>query len=82
MAVLRIELNHAAVVGLLKSPEVLADLERRGKSIAEAAGEGYEIQTFVGATRARVTVRTETFAAREREATQRSLTRAIDAGRS
>lgn len=78
---IRVEINRAAVGKLLKSPEILADLKRRGDAIAAAAGEGMEAQEFIGATRARVTVKTATPAAMEREAIDRALTTAIDAGR-
>lgn len=81
MAKVRIELNHDGVAKLLKSAGVQADLKRRGDAIAEAAGEGMEADAAIGATRARATVRTATPAAMEREATDRALTRAIDAGR-
>lgn len=77
----RIELNRAAVRDLLRSEEVAHDLEQRGRRIAAAAGEGHEVQTFRGRNRVRVTVRTATIAAQRREATARSLTKAIDAGR-
>lgn len=79
MADVRIEINSAGVAALLKSPEVLADLERRGQAIAAAAGEGHEVQSWIGRNRARVTVRTATTAARVAEATDRSLTSAIGA---
>lgn len=81
MGNLRIVLNHAGVRELLRSPEVQRDLERRAQNIAAAAGEGMEVSTERGATRARATVITATFEARYREATDRALTRAIDAGR-
>jgi hypothetical protein len=76
-----IKLNPAGVRALLRDPAVRADLEARGRRIAAAAGSGHEVETQQGRTRTRVTVRTESFAAMEREARRRSLTRAIDAGR-
>ncbi len=78
---MRIKINRAGVVALLTSPEVFADLTRRGNAIAAAAGDGVEAQTTRNRDRAVVFVRTETFEARKAEATDRSLTRAIDAGR-
>lgn len=77
----RVELNRAAVRDLLKSPEVLADLERRAEAIAAAAGEGMEVDSQIGSNRARASVRTATFEAMRAEATERRLTRALDAGR-
>lgn len=81
MAKVRIELNHSAVRQLLRSDEVKADLERRAKRIADAAGPGHDVDVSTGRNRARADVATESFAARYRESTERTLTRAIDAGR-
>lgn len=76
----RIVVNHAGVEQLLKV-EVVPLLEELGAKILAAAPDGCEMQTYVGRTRARVTVRTATFEARAAEARDRSLTRAFDAGR-
>lgn len=73
--------NIPGFVALRKSPGVAADLERRARRIASAAGPGMEVDSMIGRTRARSTVRTGTFAARRAEATNATLTRAIDAGR-
>jgi hypothetical protein len=82
MANVRIEFNDTAAGQLLKSPEVQADLERRARAIAAAAGEGeYDITPSMTPTRARVSVGTADHAARHAEATGRALTRALDAGR-
>lgn len=77
----RIVINHDAVEHLLKVNAVPL-LEQVGQKILAAAPDGCEMQTFVGATRARVTIRTATTEARIAEATNRSLTRAFEAGRS
>jgi hypothetical protein len=77
----RLELNSDGVQALLKSAEVRADLERRGRAIAAAAGPGHRVAVDVGGKRARVAVITDTLEARVGEARHRSLTRAIDAGR-
>lgn len=76
-----IVVNHDAIGELLKSPEIQADLLARGNRIAGAAGDGIEVEPTIGRNRARVTVRTATTDARIAEATDRTLTRAIDAGR-
>ena len=78
---INVRINQAAARELLQSAEVQAELERRGHAIADAAGEGFEVESFVGRRRARVTVRTATYAARKAEATTRALTNALDAGR-
>jgi hypothetical protein len=61
---------------------VKADLERRARAIGNAAGPGHRVESETGRNRARAAVITDDFEARYREATQRSLTRALDAGRS
>lgn len=66
---------------ILSQAGVIADIRRRGEAIADAAGEGVEADTRMGSTRPRALVTTETFEAMYAEATERTLTRAIDAGR-
>lgn len=78
---IRLELNRRSMRALLRSPEVRRDLERRARAIAQAAGPGFEADSEVGTNRARATARTATIEARVEEATRRSLTRAVDAGR-
>lgn len=73
--------DAAGFRALLQSGEVAADLEARGSAIAAAAGPGHEVETYVGKTRVRVTVRTETREAMLAEAQDRTLTNALDAGR-
>lgn len=76
-----VRLNRKGVRALLRSAEVLADLERRANAIAATAGDGMEVDSAVGAARARASVRTATREAMQAEAQSRALTRAIDAGR-
>ena len=77
----KVVLNRKAVRDLLRSEEVRADLARRAEQIAAAAGDGHRVESGVGRNRARAAVVTDTADARRREATDRSLTAAIDAGR-
>lgn len=77
----KVRLNRKGVRELLRSREVLSDLERRANAIAAAAGEGMEVDSEVGRNRARASVRTATREAVLAEAQQRALTRALDAGR-
>lgn len=81
MTDVKIKVNRKGVRELLRSPEVLADLERRAHRIANAAGPGHRVESQVGANRARVAVITDTIEAMVAEATDRRLTQAIDAGR-
>jgi hypothetical protein len=81
---IRVKMNSKGARAILRSAEVQADTERRGRAIAAAAGgePDFEVETQVGANRVRTSVRTATQKAREAEANQRALTRALDAGRS
>ena len=79
----KVEVNPAGLWALIKGPEVQGDLVDRAYRIAEAAGGApdYEVETRVGATRARASVRTASYQAMRDEATDRTLLRALDAGR-
>jgi hypothetical protein len=79
--VARIVLNRKGVAELLRHPAIVADLDERAKKIAAAAGPGMESEAQAGRKRALALVWTGTREAREAEARNRSLTRAIDAGR-
>jgi hypothetical protein len=52
MAATRIKLNLAGFRKLRRSPEVAADLEKRARRIADAAGPGHEVEVTKGRTRA------------------------------
>lgn len=77
----RFDMNERAIGELLRSPAVLADLRRRAERVAARAGPGHEVDAGIGSTRARVTVRTVSTAAKRAEAADRNLTRSIDAAR-
>lgn len=80
---IRIEMDQAAIRAFLQGPEVQNELRDRAEAIAAAAGsdEDFEVEVRVGATRARASVRTASYAGMRAEATDRVLTRALDAGR-
>lgn len=81
MGAFELKISHAGIRALLRSPGVLADLERRAQAIAAQAGPGMEVSSELGPNRARASVITATTEARVAEATDRALTAAIDAGR-
>jgi len=81
VADIRIEVNSEGIQSILKSDEVRELLRAKAERIAAAAGEGFEASSMIGKTRARASVITATRAARLAEATDRTLTMAIDAGR-
>lgn len=82
---MRVELHSDEIAKILRAEgpyeEIADELVRRGQAIADEAGEGFEVETFTGANRLRVSVFTATDEARRREATERVLIRALDAGR-
>lgn len=82
MARNKVTLNSKAARALLQGPEVQADLRRRAESIRRSAGTGYATSVSVGPNRARGEVRTASYLARRREARQKTLTKALGAGRS
>lgn len=87
MAVLRIVVLHPGVKALLRGSGVQADLKARSDRVAEAANSaagldgGFVSEVNVGKNRARAVVVTATAEAMVAEATDRTLTRALDAAR-
>ena len=77
----KVQLNSSAVRALLRSPEVMAELHRRGDKIAAKAGPEHAVEEWVGKSRARVHVYTVTPHAMAHEAKYHSLLSALDAGR-
>ena len=81
MSDVRIKINSGAVREILRSGAMEADLRKRAERIASKAGEGMVATSTIGRARALAKVHTETTEAKVAEATERALTRAIDAGR-
>lgn len=83
MATVRVKINSKGARALLRSEKVRANLDRRARRIAEAAGgePDFEYESRIGSNRARASVRTATHEGRKAEAERRALTRALDAGR-
>ena len=79
--VTRIEFHSDAFVEVMQCEAVQRDLGQRAERVAAAAGDGFEARVSVGETRARAVVITGTAEAREAEATDKVLTKAIEAGR-
>lgn len=76
-----VKLVSAGMRELLRSNEVLGDLDRRAKAIAAAAGPGMASSSTRGRRRALAMVWTDTLEAMVAEARDRKLTIALDAGR-
>lgn len=56
----KFELNRNGVAELLKSPAMIEILREKARGIKEAAGDGYEVSSYVGKNRANVSVKTKT----------------------
>lgn len=52
----KIELNRAGVAELMKSSEMLGLCESLARKAAGSLGEGYEVSTYVGRTRANASI--------------------------
>ena len=83
MGKVRFKWNMAGYRAIRTAPGVQNDLASRGARVAGAAGPGMVVESGItgGRQRARTAVITGTAEARRAEATNRALTRAIDAGR-
>lgn len=85
MAKVRVKLHRKEIRKLLRGEGeysgVRDDLLKRGEAVAEAAGPGMEVDSAVTRTRFRVSVRTATPDAVRAEATDRTLTKALDKAR-
>lgn len=80
-ATVRIKINRKGIRRLMRGPEAIEDLKIRSGNIEIAAGEGFKSETKAMKNRAHATVWTGTPEAKEAEAKERKLTKAIDAGR-
>ena len=60
MSNFKFKLNRKGVREFLKSVEVQNMLEEKAKAIQQRAGDGYEVSTYVGKTRANASVRANT----------------------
>ena len=76
-----VTISYAEIRKLLRSEEILVDLEQRAKRVLAAAGPGHIIDSYIGPNRARASVRTVGYAAARREATRHTLTAAVQAAR-
>ena len=80
--VTKLTFHGAAFLKLLRGDQGIAPEQiRRGSAIARAAGERVGTHVSRGGARMRVTVATESLDAVKREATDKTLTRALGAGR-
>ena len=82
MASVRVKLNSSGIREVLRSDEVREDILRRAEAIkAAAGGDDHEAGAEVVGNRVMGWVVTATPEAKRAEAEDRTLTRALDAGR-
>ena len=75
--VTKVEFKSAGFAAILKSQAAAAWTAEHGRRIADAAGEGFDVRTSIGANRARTVVITDTPEAMRAEAEDKVLTSAI-----
>ena len=56
----KFELNYSGVAELMKSSVMIEVLRDKARGIQGAAGDGYEVSSYVGKSRANVSVKTKT----------------------
>ena len=79
---MKIKFHRQGFIDLVQHPRVQADLVRRAKDIAEAAGEGFEVrEPGLAPRRDRVAVIAATVRANRRNARDMTLVKALEAGR-
>ena len=82
MAKVTVKLNSPGIRAVLQSAEVRADIQRRADAIkAAAGGDGFEAGAEIVGNRVMGWVVTASPEAKQAEAEDRTLTRALDAGR-
>ena len=81
MADVRVKLKIRGIREVLRSAPVQAEVARRARRMAQAAGSGFESIVKPHKYTSRAFVQTASQEGRRREATDKVLTRALDAGR-
>ena len=81
MADVKVKLKIRGINKVMKSDPVQAEVARRAKRIANAAGLGFEAVVNPAKYTARAFVRTADFNGRKRQAEEAVLERSLDAGR-
>ena len=80
MSKVKFELNRAGVRELLQSQEALNICKDYADAVCSRAGEGYEVTTYVGRTRANASVHAETYEARKDNYDNNTLLKALGGG--
>ena len=78
---IKVKLKLRGINAVMTSSEVRAEVVRRTKRMADAAGDGFEAVIQSGKYTARAVVRTADATGRKRQADEAVLEQALDAGR-
>ena len=73
----KIELNSEGIVELLKSAEIEACCREAAEGVARNAGDGYEVNTYVGKRRVNAEVSAETYEAKRDNLENNTLLKAL-----
>lgn len=78
---MRIKWRRKAFPEMRLSPEVLAEIARRGQAMASACGDGFEADARAGKNRARSIVYADTIKAKRQDAKRNVILSNVDAAR-
>lgn len=81
MSKVKFELNRAGVRALMQSHEAMSICKTYADAIGGRAGEGYEVSTHVGKTRANASVFAATWEARRDNYENNTLLKALGGGK-
>lgn len=74
---IKTELNTSGIRQMLQSQESRMICEQVAREIASRAGQGFEVDSSIGRTRARATVFTATTEARRKQAKEHTLQKSL-----
>ena len=80
MSKVNFKLNKAGVRELLRSQEALGVCEQYANTVRGRAGDGYEVSTYIGKTRANASVYAATYEARKDNYENNTLLKARGGG--
>lgn len=77
MAKVKFELNRAGVRELMQSHEMVEALKEYATRAQQRLGDGYEVSTYVGRSRANAMVSADSFAAKRENLKSNSIIKAV-----
>lgn len=77
MSKVKFELDRSGVKELMQSSEAMSICREYAEQVRARAGEGFEVTTMVGKTRANASVHAETYEARKKNHDENTLLKAL-----